>query len=132
MLQAVQARERKSFLKILQRAPEMLREDIAGPRLRCMQSRLIQYTGSRFQGSRSVRFQAAPRHISPMPAPHMNPSLEALSHHWAVAVFVAVILLVCVLMDEDDDEDDEDDEDDDDDDFDEEETEEIPPSLDLV
>ena len=28
----------------------------------------------------------------------MNPSLEALSHHWAVAVFVAVILLVCVLM----------------------------------
>ena len=33
-----------------------------------------------------------------MPAPHMSPSLEALSHHWAVAVFVAVILLVCVLM----------------------------------
>jgi len=33
-----------------------------------------------------------------MPALHMNPSLEALSHHWAVAVFVAVILLVCVLM----------------------------------
>ena len=28
----------------------------------------------------------------------MSPSLEALSHHWAVAVFVAVILLVCVLM----------------------------------
>lgn len=28
----------------------------------------------------------------------MNPGLEALSHNWAVAVFVAVILLVCVLM----------------------------------
>ena len=28
----------------------------------------------------------------------MNASIEALSHNWAVAVFVAVILLVCVLM----------------------------------
>ena len=28
----------------------------------------------------------------------MNPGLEALSHNWAVSVFVAVILLVCCLM----------------------------------